>query len=99
MRRTKSKHQGRAAVVLRAKLLPWLLVLPGAYLAPQAALAQQTLAQNQNLILTIGTIGLTWSGPLAAAIYLWGRLKAQLDSLAAPWQSMAEIVREIRTRA
>ena len=61
--------------------------------------AQQTLAQNQNLILTIGTIGLTWSGPLAAAIYLWGRLKAQLDSLAAPWQSMAEIVREIRTRA
>ena len=50
MRRTKSKHQGRAAVVLRAKLLPWLLVLPGAYLAPQAALAQQTLAQIQGTV-------------------------------------------------
>ncbi|CAG0972508.1 hypothetical protein ARNL5_01802 [Anaerolineae bacterium] len=61
--------------------------------------AQQTLAQNQNLIMTIGTIGITWSGPVAAAIYLWGRLKTHLDSLAAPWQSMAEIVRDIRTRA
>jgi hypothetical protein len=61
--------------------------------------AQQTLAQNQSLIITIGTIGITWSGPVAAAIYLWGRLKAHMDSLAAPWQSMAEIVRDIRTRA
>ena len=50
MRRKNSKHQGKAAVVLRAKLLPWLLVVPGAYLAPQVALAQQTLAQIQGTV-------------------------------------------------
>ena len=33
MRRKKSKTPGKAAVVLRAKLLPWMLVLPGAYLS------------------------------------------------------------------
>jgi len=50
MRRKKSKTPGKAAVVLRAKLLPWMLVLPGAYLAPQVALAQQTLAQIQGTV-------------------------------------------------
>lgn len=60
--------------------------------------AQQTLAQNQSVVLTIGTIGLTWSGPLAIALYVFKRLTAHLESLANPWQSAAEILRDIRTR-
>ncbi len=61
--------------------------------------AQDTLAQNQSLVLTIGTIGLTWSGPLATALYLFKRLTAHMESLANPWHSAAEILREIRTRS
>jgi hypothetical protein len=60
--------------------------------------AQNTLAQNQSVVLTIGTIGLTWSGPLAIALYVFKRLTAHLESLANPWQSAAEILRDIRTR-
>jgi len=61
--------------------------------------AQETLAQNQSLVLTIGTIGLTWSGPFATALYVFKRLTAHMESLANPWHSAAEILRDIRTRA
>lgn len=61
--------------------------------------AQDTLAQNQSLVLTIGTIGLTWSGPFATALYVFKRLTAHMESLANPWHSAAEILRDIRTRA
>jgi Ca2+/Na+ antiporter len=60
--------------------------------------AQNTLAQNQSVVLAIGTIGLTWSGPLAIALYVFKRLTAHLESLANPWQSAAEILQDIRTR-
>ena len=60
--------------------------------------AQQTLAQNQNLVMTIGTIGLTWSGPFAIATYAFRTLTSQLESLANARQTAAQIVREIVTR-
>ncbi|HMU39270.1 MAG TPA: carboxypeptidase regulatory-like domain-containing protein [Pseudomonadota bacterium] len=50
MRRKNLKKPGKAARLLSAKLLPWTLVLPGALLVPQAALAQQTLAQIQGTV-------------------------------------------------
>jgi hypothetical protein len=61
--------------------------------------AQSTLAQNQSLVLTIGLIGLTWSGPFATAVYVFKRLTAHMESLANPWHSAAEILRDIRTRS
>ncbi len=60
--------------------------------------AQQTLAQNQSLVMTIGTIGLTWSGPFAIATYAFRTLTSQLESLANARQTAAQIVREIVTR-
>ena len=61
--------------------------------------AQQTLAQNQSLVMTIGTIGLTWSGPFAAATYAFRTLTSHLDSLANARQTATQIVREIMTRS
>ena len=48
--------------------------------------------------MTIGTIGLTWSGPFAIATYAVRTLTSQLESLANARQTAAQIVREIVTR-
>lgn len=60
--------------------------------------AQDVLAQNRGLITTLITLGVTVWGPTATLLYLGQRVQLHLGSLTNPWQTAADIVREIQTR-
>ncbi len=60
--------------------------------------AQDVLAQNRNLITTLITLGVMLWGPAATLLYLGQRVQLHLGSLVNPWQTAADIVREIQTR-
>jgi hypothetical protein len=60
--------------------------------------AQDVLAQNRGLITTLITLGVMWWGPVATLVYLGQRVQLHLGSLVNPWQTAADIVREIQTR-
>jgi len=60
--------------------------------------AQDVLAQNRSLIVTLLTLGVTVWGPAATLLYLGQRVQLHLGSLVNPWQTAADIVREIQTR-
>lgn len=61
--------------------------------------AQDVLAQNRSVITTLITLGVMWWGPAATLVYLGQRVQLHLGSLVNPWQTAADIVREIQTRA
>lgn len=60
--------------------------------------AQDVLAQNRSVITTLITLGVTVWGPAATLLYLGQRVQLHLGSLVNPWQTAADIVREIQTR-
>jgi hypothetical protein len=60
--------------------------------------AQEVLAQNRSVITTLITLGVMLWGPTATLLYLGQRVQLHLGSLVNPWQTAADIVREIQTR-
>jgi hypothetical protein len=60
--------------------------------------AQDVLAQNRSVITTLITLGVMAWGPAATLLYLGQRVQLHLGSLVNPWQTAADIVREIQTR-
>jgi hypothetical protein len=60
--------------------------------------AQDVLAQNRSVITTLITLGVMLWGPTATLLYLGQRVQLHLGSLVNPWQTAADIVREIQTR-
>ena len=60
--------------------------------------AQDVLAQNRSVITTLITLGVMLWGPAATLLYLGQRMQLHLGSLVNPWQTAADIVREIQTR-
>ncbi len=60
--------------------------------------AQDTLAQDRSLITTLITLLVMWWGPVAIFVYVGQRLQIHMGSLANPWQTAADILREIQTR-
>lgn len=60
--------------------------------------AQDVLAQNRSVITTLITLGVMLWGPAATLLYLGQRVQLHLGSLVNPWQTAADIVREIQTR-